>query len=99
MADARKHLFEELLWEHRDLAEAHSKCQGKLLCLWHLLTGRSYFLVLTTFCLTTIPEASIEALKAQLTALQGTAPSFLIDLFLFHFTSCNFVNTFFPGSR
>ncbi|KAK1693787.1 hypothetical protein QYE76_010484 [Lolium multiflorum] len=26
-ADARKVLFEELLWEHRDLAEAHDKCQ------------------------------------------------------------------------
>ncbi|KAK1608457.1 hypothetical protein QYE76_032130 [Lolium multiflorum] len=26
--DARKRLFEELLWEHRDLAEAHSKCQA-----------------------------------------------------------------------
>ncbi|KAK1627057.1 hypothetical protein QYE76_001372 [Lolium multiflorum] len=25
-ADARKALFEELLWEHRSLAEAHSKC-------------------------------------------------------------------------
>ncbi|KAK1687169.1 hypothetical protein QYE76_048017 [Lolium multiflorum] len=28
-ADARKQLFEELLWEHRDLAEAHSHCQGE----------------------------------------------------------------------
>ncbi|KAK1652706.1 hypothetical protein QYE76_070511 [Lolium multiflorum] len=27
-AEARRHLFEELLWEHRDLAEAHSKCQA-----------------------------------------------------------------------
>ncbi|KAK1694562.1 hypothetical protein QYE76_011259 [Lolium multiflorum] len=27
-ADTRKHLFEELLWEHRDLSEAHSKCQA-----------------------------------------------------------------------
>ena len=27
-ADARKALFEELLWEHRELAEAHDKCQG-----------------------------------------------------------------------
>ncbi|KAK1632905.1 hypothetical protein QYE76_007220 [Lolium multiflorum] len=26
--DARKRLFEELLWEHRDLAEAHSKCEA-----------------------------------------------------------------------
>ncbi|KAK1660747.1 hypothetical protein QYE76_048906 [Lolium multiflorum] len=26
-ADARKALFEELLWEHRELAEAHDKCQ------------------------------------------------------------------------
>ncbi|KAK1603016.1 hypothetical protein QYE76_007724 [Lolium multiflorum] len=26
-ADARKALFEELLWEHRSLAEAHSQCQ------------------------------------------------------------------------
>nr|XP_051190106.1 uncharacterized protein LOC127303406 [Lolium perenne] len=26
--DARKRLFEELLWEHRDLSEAHSKCQA-----------------------------------------------------------------------
>ncbi|KAK1569463.1 hypothetical protein QYE76_017722, partial [Lolium multiflorum] len=42
----RRHLFEELLWEHRDLAEAHSKCQA-------------------------IPEASIEALKTQLAALQA----------------------------
>ncbi|KAK1694288.1 hypothetical protein QYE76_010985 [Lolium multiflorum] len=29
-ADARKALFEELLWEHRSLAEAHSKCQAVL---------------------------------------------------------------------
>ncbi|KAK1604462.1 hypothetical protein QYE76_028135 [Lolium multiflorum] len=43
-ADARKQLFEELLWEHRDLAEAHSHCQ-------------------------VIPEASIEALKTQLSDL------------------------------
>ncbi|KAK1695940.1 hypothetical protein QYE76_012637 [Lolium multiflorum] len=28
-ADARKTLFEELLWEHRELAEAHDKCQGE----------------------------------------------------------------------
>ncbi|KAK1618313.1 hypothetical protein QYE76_023830 [Lolium multiflorum] len=26
-ADARKALFEELLWEHRELAKAHDKCQ------------------------------------------------------------------------
>ncbi|KAK1682881.1 hypothetical protein QYE76_043729 [Lolium multiflorum] len=26
-ADARKTLFEELLWEHRELVEAHDKCQ------------------------------------------------------------------------
>nr|XP_051210853.1 uncharacterized protein LOC127328283 [Lolium perenne] len=26
-ADTRKTLFEELLWEHRELAEAHDKCQ------------------------------------------------------------------------
>ncbi|KAK1687031.1 hypothetical protein QYE76_047879 [Lolium multiflorum] len=45
-ADARKQLFEELLWEHRDLAEAHSHCQ-------------------------VVPEATIEALKAQVTKLQG----------------------------
>ncbi|KAK1606611.1 hypothetical protein QYE76_030284 [Lolium multiflorum] len=45
-ADARKVLFEELLWEHRDLAEAHSKCQA-------------------------IPEASLEALRTQLAAVQG----------------------------
>ncbi|KAK1619651.1 hypothetical protein QYE76_025168 [Lolium multiflorum] len=45
-ADARKILFEELLWEHRDLAEAHSHCQ-------------------------VVPEASLEALKAQVTKLQG----------------------------
>ncbi|KAK1601201.1 hypothetical protein QYE76_018200 [Lolium multiflorum] len=40
--DTRKQLFEELMWEHRELSEAHGKCQ-----------------------------ASIEALKAQLTALQA----------------------------
>ncbi|KAK1698299.1 hypothetical protein QYE76_014996 [Lolium multiflorum] len=45
-ADARKQLFEELLWEHRDLAEAHSHCQA-------------------------VPEATIEALKAQVAKLQG----------------------------
>ncbi|XP_071679919.1 uncharacterized protein [Lolium perenne] len=45
-ADARKQLFEELLWEHRDLAEAHSHCQ-------------------------VVPEATIEALKAQVAKLQG----------------------------
>nr|XP_051205206.1 uncharacterized protein LOC127318764 [Lolium perenne] len=26
--DARKQLFEELLWEHRELSEAHNKCQA-----------------------------------------------------------------------
>ncbi|KAM0869227.1 hypothetical protein ACQ4PT_040822 [Festuca glaucescens] len=26
--DTRKQLFEELLWEHRELSEAHSKCQA-----------------------------------------------------------------------
>ncbi|KAK1649114.1 hypothetical protein QYE76_066919 [Lolium multiflorum] len=46
-ANTRKQLFEELLWEHRDLAEAHSHCQA-------------------------VPEASIEALKTQLSELQGT---------------------------
>jgi hypothetical protein len=30
-ADTRKQLFEELLWEHRELAEAHSQCQGLFL--------------------------------------------------------------------
>ncbi|KAK1694505.1 hypothetical protein QYE76_011202 [Lolium multiflorum] len=45
-ADVRKQLFEELLWEHRDLAEAHSHCQA-------------------------IPEASIEALKSQLSELHA----------------------------
>ncbi|KAK1692187.1 hypothetical protein QYE76_008884 [Lolium multiflorum] len=45
-ADARKQLFEELLWEHRDLAEAHSHCQ-------------------------VVPEATIEALKAQVAKLHG----------------------------
>ncbi|KAK1631851.1 hypothetical protein QYE76_006166 [Lolium multiflorum] len=49
-ADARKQLFEELLWEHRDLAEAHSHCQ-------------------------VVPEASLEALKAQVTKLQGEKSS------------------------
>ncbi|KAK1620097.1 hypothetical protein QYE76_025614 [Lolium multiflorum] len=29
-ADARKALFEELLWEHRSLAEAHSKCLASI---------------------------------------------------------------------
>ncbi|KAK1611299.1 hypothetical protein QYE76_034972 [Lolium multiflorum] len=49
-ADARKALFGELLWEHRNLAEAHNKCQA-------------------------IPEASIEALKAQVAALQAERSS------------------------
>ncbi|KAM0857521.1 hypothetical protein ACQ4PT_048426 [Festuca glaucescens] len=29
MLDTRKQLFEELLWEHRELSEAHSKCQAE----------------------------------------------------------------------
>ncbi|KAK1627280.1 hypothetical protein QYE76_001595 [Lolium multiflorum] len=53
-ADARKALFEELLWEHRNLAEAHSKCQA-------------------------IPEASIEALKAQVAALQAEKKQLIRD--------------------
>ncbi|KAK1643971.1 hypothetical protein QYE76_061776 [Lolium multiflorum] len=53
-ADARKALFEELLWEHRNLAEAHSKCQA-------------------------IPEASIEALKAQVAALQAEKEQLIRD--------------------
>ncbi|KAK1605237.1 hypothetical protein QYE76_028910 [Lolium multiflorum] len=53
-ADARKALFEELLWEHRDLAEAHSQCQA-------------------------IPEASIEALKAQVAALQAEKEQLIRD--------------------
>ncbi|KAK1617687.1 hypothetical protein QYE76_023204 [Lolium multiflorum] len=52
-ADARKALFEELLWEHRDLAEAH-KCQA-------------------------IPEASIEALKDQVAALQAEKEQLIRD--------------------
>ncbi|KAK1601028.1 hypothetical protein QYE76_017874 [Lolium multiflorum] len=44
--DARKALFEELLWEHRNLARGAQQVP-------------------------TIPEASIEALKAQVAALQG----------------------------
>ncbi|KAK1610286.1 hypothetical protein QYE76_033959 [Lolium multiflorum] len=53
-ADARKALFEELLWEHRDLAEAHNKCQA-------------------------IPEASIEALKDQVAALQAEKEQLIRD--------------------
>ncbi|KAK1643760.1 hypothetical protein QYE76_061565 [Lolium multiflorum] len=53
-ADARKALFEELLWEHRSLAEAHSKCQA-------------------------IPEASIEALKAQIATLQAEKKQLIRD--------------------
>nr|XP_051209202.1 uncharacterized protein LOC127326372 [Lolium perenne] len=44
--DTRKHLFEELLWEHRELSEAHSKCQA-------------------------VPEATVEALTAQLATLKA----------------------------
>nr|XP_051211610.1 uncharacterized protein LOC127329102 [Lolium perenne] len=46
MLDTRKHLFEELLWEHRELSEAHSKCQA-------------------------VPEATVEALTAQLATLKA----------------------------
>ncbi|KAK1605973.1 hypothetical protein QYE76_029646 [Lolium multiflorum] len=53
-ADARKALFEELLWEHRDLAEAHNKCQA-------------------------FPEASLEALKAQVAALQAEKEQLIRD--------------------
>ncbi|KAK1665246.1 hypothetical protein QYE76_053405, partial [Lolium multiflorum] len=53
-ADARKALFEELLWEHRNLAEAHSKCQA-------------------------IPEASVEALKVQVAALQAEKEQLIRD--------------------
>ncbi|KAK1608552.1 hypothetical protein QYE76_032225 [Lolium multiflorum] len=53
-ADARKRLFEELLWEHRDLAEAHSHCQA-------------------------VPEASIEALKTQLSNLQAEKDQLIRD--------------------
>ncbi|KAK1609140.1 hypothetical protein QYE76_032813 [Lolium multiflorum] len=49
-ADTRKRLFEELLWEHRDLAEAHSHCQ-----------------------------ASIDALKTQLSALQAEKEQLIRD--------------------
>ncbi|KAK1644138.1 hypothetical protein QYE76_061943 [Lolium multiflorum] len=44
--DTRKQLFEELLWEHRFLGDAHSKCQS-------------------------FPEASLEGLSAQLSALKA----------------------------
>ncbi|KAK1664860.1 hypothetical protein QYE76_053019 [Lolium multiflorum] len=53
-ADARKALFEELLWEHRNLAEAHSKCQA-------------------------LPESSVEALKAQVAALQAEKKQLIRD--------------------
>ncbi|KAK1669402.1 hypothetical protein QYE76_057561 [Lolium multiflorum] len=53
-ADARKALFEELLWEHRNLAEAHNNCQA-------------------------IPEASIEALKDQVAALQAEKEQLIRD--------------------
>nr|XP_051229688.1 uncharacterized protein LOC127347555 [Lolium perenne] len=53
-ADARKRLFEELLWEHRDLAKAHSHCQA-------------------------VPEASIEALKAQLSTLHAEKEQLILS--------------------
>ncbi|KAK1607955.1 hypothetical protein QYE76_031628 [Lolium multiflorum] len=53
-ANARKQLFEELLWDHRDLAEAHSHCQ-------------------------VVPEASIKALKTQLSDLHAEKEQLIRD--------------------
>ncbi|KAK1626742.1 hypothetical protein QYE76_001057 [Lolium multiflorum] len=57
--DSRKKIFENLLWEHRDLTEAfaalqltHSRCQG-------------------FFCATALPEASLDDLVSQVAALKG----------------------------
>jgi hypothetical protein len=49
------------------------------------------------FCLTVIPEASIEALKAQLAAAKGTAFFFPVYLLFFLSYQYNFVNIFFFG--
>jgi hypothetical protein len=78
-ADTRKALFEELLWEHRELAEAHDKCQGKFFVSpASLLPETSFPCDIYNLCSTVIPEASIDALKEQLATAQRTIFSFLL---------------------
>ena len=76
MLDSRKQLFEELLWEYRDLSEAHSalqlthsQCRG----LSHL-TGFAYILFFKPDSLLTaaLPESSqLDELISRVAALQG----------------------------
>jgi hypothetical protein len=98
-ADARKQLFEELLWEHRDLAEAHSHCQGLFLSPpASFYRNVSFFDTYTLFCLTVVPEATIEALKAQVAKLQGTILSSSANLFLFSFHLLLLAKSFLSGT-
>jgi hypothetical protein len=78
--DSRKELFEELLWEHRDLIEAfgalelsHSQCQGLFWPTDFFCTGYASAEILLNclFCVATLPEASLDDLTSQVAALKG----------------------------
>jgi hypothetical protein len=47
----------------------------------------SFFDIYASFCSTVVPEATIEALKAQVTKLQGTILSFSANPFPFFISS------------
>ena len=80
MLDSRKELFEELLWEHRDLIEAfgalqlsHSQCQGLFELPGFFCTGFASAEILLNcfFCAAALPEASLDDLTSQVAALKG----------------------------
>jgi hypothetical protein len=53
-------------------------------------SGKFSFLTLTTLCSTAIPEASIEALRQQVAALQGMVAFFPVKLSFPYFTNFSF---------
>ena len=76
MLDSRKQVFEELLWEHRDLTEAHSALQlthSQCRALSHL-TGFAYIFFFEPDSLLTaaLPESSqLDELISRVAALQS----------------------------
>jgi hypothetical protein len=58
-----------------------------------------FFDIYASFCLTAVPEATIEALRSQVVKLQGTTLSFPVNLFFFHSIYCRLLIPFFPVFR
>jgi hypothetical protein len=73
MLDSRKHVFEELLWQHQSLTDAfaalqlsHNNCQGSPEPTGFFCTGvrLSHILITGSFCAAALPEASVDDLTA-----------------------------------